>query len=179
MKKKLLTFILVTTPFISCTSYAFFCPNNFNQIDFGDSIAQVEQQCGKADATTESEAPDNSPQEWNYYLQQSTSIGTMPQAQQAEGSLKTSFAFDGQGKLINISINGVGVASTSNCGSPVSLGDSRKSVESACGKPTFVNKQTPTSNSQGDEKDKQVEMTYKGSPTVTLIFRDGRLVEKR
>ena len=179
MNMKLIVSILISTSFLSSSCHAFFCPNNFNQIDYGDSIAQVEQQCGKADSTAEAEAPDNSPQEWTYYLQQSNSVNNMPQAQQAEGSLKTSFAFDSQGKLVSISVNGIGVASTSNCGSPVSIGDSRKSVESTCGKPTFVNKQAPSSSSQGADKNKQVEMTYKGSPAVTLVFRDGRLAEKR
>ncbi len=32
------------------TCFAFFCPNNFNDISIGDPIAKVEQLCGKPDS---------------------------------------------------------------------------------------------------------------------------------
>ncbi len=163
----------------SANSYAFFCPKNFNQINMGDSIATVQQLCGAADSKTVKDAPDNSPQEWNYFVSQQ---GMNTISNKAQGTLKTSFAFDGTGKLVNISVNGIGVASTSNCGSPVSLGDSRQSVQSACGKPSFVNKDNPTSNSSSnpeDESNKLVELTYSSTPPVTLIFEGGKLTGKR
>jgi hypothetical protein len=173
MKKTFIT--LVTTSLYTASSYAFFCPTNFNQINIGDSIQTVEQQCGAPAKTEKADAPDNQPQEWNYYLQQPMNVNTMPQAEQAMGSIKTSFAFDGEGKLINITVNGVGVAGTTACGSKISLGDSRKSVESSCGKPSIISKQSSTGTPNVVEK--QIENTYSSSPPVTLIFRDGKLAE--
>lgn len=173
---------LAIAPFFATGSYAFMCPSTFNQIDFGDTIAQVEQQCGKADKTESMEAPDdNQPQQWDYYLEQSTPNHALMLVQQENTTLKATFAFDAQGNLVNISINGVGVGSTNNCGgSNISIGDTRKQVEAACGKPSFVNKQAPSpvqATAQGANM--QVTMTYNSNPPVTLVFRNGKLAEKR
>jgi len=169
----------LVTAIYSSASFAFFCPKNFNQINIGDSLATVQQLCGAADAKNVKDAPDNSPQEWNYFMKQQGPTGM---ANAAQGTLKTSFAFDGNGKLVNISINGIGVGSTSNCGSPISLGDSRESVQASCGKPGFINKEnqpSSTSSKPDDETNKLVELTYTSSPPVTLIFEGGKLTGKR
>lgn len=184
-----LRYALLTTALMAvyaANSYAFFCPKNFNQIEFGDSMASVLQACGAADSKVVKDAPDNTPQEWSYFVAQQ-SRGTMSNA--AQGTIKTSFAFDGNGKLININVNGIGVATTSNCGSPVVLGDTRQTVQAACGKPSFVNQENqPTSginanaNSKTEEVDestKLVELTYSSTPPITLIFEGGRLTGKR
>lgn len=176
MKIKPIFFILFFSSLHASSSYAFFCPNGFNQISFGDSAAQVEQACGKPDKTVTTDAPDTSPQEWNYYIPQQTSMNPMIQAHQGEASLKATFAFDGQGKLVNISVNGIGVSSASNCGSPVSIGDTQKQVEAACGKPSFVVKQTPSSGQSADTP-KQVEWTYSSPKPAKLIFRNGTLAD--
>ena len=178
MINKPFLYALIITPLLSTTGHAFLCPTNFNQINFGDPQASVEELCGKPDKSVTTDVPDNSPQEWNYYLRPAATVNTMPQAQQAQGTLKTSFAFDAAGSLINISINGVGVASTSDCGSPISLGDSRKSVEAACGQASMITKQTPSGPANQEAK-KQIENSYNSTPPVTLIFEDGKLTDKR
>jgi len=177
------TFIISTLmTFISGNCYALLCPNNFNQINIGDSIAQVEQLCGKADKTETVDGPDNSPQDWNYYFPPTTPSPTLTNLalqQQTTGALKATFSFDAKGTLVSIMVNGVSIGSSKDCGTTISLGDSRKSVESACGKPSFVSKQGTGNSAQSNEANKQVEMTYMSNPPVVLIFRDGNLADSR
>lgn len=160
-------------------SYGFMCPSTFNQVNMGDTIAQVEQQCGKADIVTKTDMPNNQPQQWDYYLQASSTSNNMFTQEQTAGTLKTTFAFDAAGKLVNISVNGTGVGTSSNCGTPVSIGDTRQSVEAACGKPSFINSQTPPAAADDNDANKQIEWTYNSTPPVTLIFREGKLAEKK
>lgn len=180
MKNRLLTTSIVVCSLFSSASYAFFCPKNFNLIEFGDTLAHVEQQCGAPDKKVIKDTPDNQPQEWSYFLQEnSTGPGFKPDT---KGTLKTSIAFDATGKSINISVNGVGVGSTNNCGQPVSVGDSRIAVEAACGKPTLITKQDQPAGiptKPGDITDKQVDITYDSTPPVTLIFEGGKLTGKK
>lgn len=182
MKLNHTLFFSIVMPFLAGNCFALTCPNNFNVINIGDSIAQVEQLCGKADKTETADGPDNSPQDWDYYFPPTTPSPTLTNLavqQQSTGSLKATFSFDASGKLVNMMVNGISVSSTSGCGSSVSLGDSRKSVESACGKPSFISKQNTGNNAQSDNANKQVEMTYMSNPPVVLIFRDGKLADKR
>lgn len=174
MMKK--TFITVLIASAATTNFAMMCPTNFSQINIGDSLQTVQMRCGAPVKVEKTDAPDTQPQEWNYYVPQPTNVvTTMPQAEQAMGSMKASFAFDGSGNIMNITVNGVGVAATAICGSKISLGDSRKSVESSCGKPAIINKQSSTG--QPNVVEKQIENTYGSNPPVTLIFRDGKLAE--
>jgi hypothetical protein len=182
MKIKLIA-ALVAASIISSSSYAFFCPKNFNQINFGDSLAQVEQLCGPADKKVVKDASDNQPQEWNYFIPQQGNNNDLVNPQPA-GSLKTSFEFDASGKLVNITVNGAGAGATRNCGSPITLGDSRKMVEAACGKPNRVNKQEapPSTSNPADPNDtinKQVELIYSSTPPTTLIFEGNKLTAKQ
>jgi hypothetical protein len=179
MKYRLILSTTLTCALFSSMSYGFFCPKNFNVINFGDTLATVQQQCGSPDSKLVTDAPDNEPQEWNYFLSQPSSVGI---ASAAQGTLKTSMAFDGNGKLINISVNGIGVASINNCGSAISLGDTRDKVEAACGKSSFITKQSQSNNanaSKDDESNKAVELTYNSTPPVTLVFVAGKLAAKK
>jgi hypothetical protein len=116
---------LATTP-----ALAMLCPNNFNEINYGDSIDAVKQQCGAADSEKTSETKENLPQEWNYYVQVSPTD---------QATLKTTVAFN-QGKVTNMSVNGIGVSTTAICGgNNIAVGDSQDSVKAACGKPAFIN----------------------------------------
>ncbi len=171
-------FLLTSSLLFSTTTFAFLCPKNFNQIDFGYSVAQVEELCGAPDKKEVTDAPDTSPQEWVYFLPQS---GFANPNGNAMGTLRTSIALDGEGKVMNITINNISVSSMTNCGTAVSIGDSRQTVESACGKPGVVNKSTPTASSgqPADDANKQIEMTYNSTPPVTLIFIKGKLTDKR
>ncbi|VVC76164.1 hypothetical protein AQUSIP_14690 [Aquicella siphonis] len=159
-------------------SFAFFCPTNFSQIDFGMTTDQVTQACGKPDSQKEStKTNDNIPQEWSYYIPQTVSMGGSTPNQQ--GTLKTSVTFDDKGKAINISVNGIGVGATTICGSNIQLGDSRDAVKSACGDPSFVNKQS-SGASANQQATKVVEYIYSSAnPPTTLIFEDGKLTDKK
>lgn len=170
--------ILITS--IPSLTFAFFCPTNFNQIDFGMTADQVSQICGKPDDTREYLKPnDNIPQEWSYYIPQTVSMGGSLQS--AQGTLKTSMSFDDKGKAINISVNGIGVGATTICGgNTVQLGDDKERVKSVCGDPSFINKQTLSANPSIPQGSKVVEFTYLSStPHVTLIFENGKLTDKK
>src|SRR5579885_993546 len=140
-------------------SLAFFCPTNFSQIDYGMSIDEVTQICGKPSFQKEStKSNDNIPQEWSYYIPQTVNMGGTQQ--NAQGTLKTTVTFDDKGKAINISVNGIGVGSTSICGSSISLGADKDSVKGACGDPAFVNKQSVDAATAAKNEVKVVEFTY-------------------
>lgn len=169
----------------STSSYALFCPKNFNIINIGDSIESVELKCGKPSKVSKTEAPDSSPQQWGYYIP--TTVNNSA-TQKTKGTIKTNFTFDKDGKAINISVNGIGVGSSSICGGNISLGSTREQVEKACGKPEFINKaeseSKPSTNTASgpaasknkeDDKNKIIKYTYDSNPPVTLIFKKGRL----
>ncbi len=166
---------LIVTPMLS---FAFFCPTNFNQIDFGMTIDQVTQICGKPDSKNEEKKEnENVPQEWTYYIPQTVGMGSY---QQAQGTLKTSVSFDDKGKAINISVNGIGVGASSICGTSVQLGDSRDKIKSACGKPSVVDKQTLTPEEAAKTETKVTEFSYsKANTPVVLIFENGKLTDKK
>ena len=161
----------------SNTIYAFFCPNNFNQITLGDSLAQVTEQCGKPDLQETKPVEPNVPQEWIYFVPQTVAMGGGLQA--AQGTLKTSFSFDQDGKTLNITVNGIGVGGTSICNNvSLQLGASKDDVKAACGKPAYINKQQVETTS-GTKQASQVIFTYNSNPPVQLIFQDGVLKEKK
>jgi Protein of unknown function (DUF2845) len=166
MKSILLLFLLLLPGICS----AFFCPNNFNQINIGDSIDQVLKACGTPNNRTERKVEAEGPQEWNYFVQQNVYFDALNQAQ---GTLKTSVTFDASGKAINISVNGIGVGASAICGGNIQLGDTRDTIKQACGTPTFINKQT-TGNEPPPTK--IVELTYS---STKLIFENGRLKERQ
>lgn len=172
MKKRILFFSLLH--FLPITAYAFFCPTNFNQIDYGNSIEEVIQQCGKPDNEKGSlESNDKIiPQEWNYFIYQTVATTNLSPVQ---GTLKTSITFDENDKAINISVNGIGVGSTTICNQPIQLGDSKETVKAACGEPSFINRQ------QNANVPPIVvsRFFYNTNPPATLIFENGRLKEKQ
>jgi hypothetical protein len=157
-------------------SYAFFCPTNFNQIDFGNTMDQVQQQCGKPDLQETKEVGPPGPQEWTYFINQTQLLGT---PQQSQGTLKTTIDFDKDGKAINITANGIGVGATTICGQNIQLGSTRDAVKAACGEPGFINKQTPADNATPPPKKKVTTFTYNSTPPQKLIFEDGILTSKQ
>lgn len=157
-------------------TYAFFCPNNFNQINFGFTTDQVIAQCGKPDKEETREVTPEGPQEWNYYLQQT--VATMGINQQKQGTLKTTITFDNEGRAINISVNGIGVGATAICGGTnLQLGATRDEVKRACGEPTLVNKQFTSANAP--ESKKITIFTYNSTPPGVLTFENGLLTSRQ
>jgi hypothetical protein len=176
--KRLLSLLLLSIPQLS---FAFLCPSNFNQIDYGMTVADVTKTCGAPASTKQSvREQDNMPQEWTYYVPQTVSFNTL---QQSTGTMKTSFAVDANGHAVNISVNGLGVGATTICGSNVQLGDSRDAIKSACGNPSFINKQNgPGSSVVGQGSDQNIQVTdllYNGNPPVTLEFENGILKDRK
>ncbi len=160
LKKILISALLMA---LATPSFAIFCPGGFNQINIGDTLEQVKQQCGAPTTQKESESKDKLPQEWNYYLQMSPTD---------QATLKTTIAFN-HGKVTNMSVNGIGVSSTAICnGNNVSVGDTDESVTRACGKPAFIQQ----GNINVPPPTKVMEFNYTSDAgTSTLIFENGVL----
>lgn len=172
MKLKFILASMLITPSIS---YAFFCPTNFNQINFGDTTDQVKTSCGKPDKEEKKDAEASVPQEWTYYVPQTVSMGT---SQQAQGTLKTSVAFDKDGKAINISVNGLGVGESTICGVPIQLGSTKDQIKTACGDPSSVVKQSNDASGNQEPPKQIVTFTYNSTPPQKLIFENDKLVKK-
>ncbi len=152
--------------------YAIFCPNNFNQIYAGQTMAQVEAVCGKPDKETSKDVEAQGPQEWSYFMMPTAPVVGSPTTQ---GSLKTQFAFDASGRVINISVNGIGVGGTAICGTQIQLFDAREKVKAACGNPTFINKQS----TEGGAKPDPTKVTEYNYGSTTLVFENGKLTERK
>jgi hypothetical protein len=171
--------ILIVALTYSTTSFAFFCPNNFNQINMGDSLDQVLQSCGKPLQQTATATEEKAPQQWDYYLPQPG--GSF--ATQSQGTTKMTVTFDANGTAINITMNGLGVGSTPLCGgNTIHISDNMETVKRACGTPGFVNKQqssAPPTTGTPDPQNQTVTLIYSGNPPVSLIFQGGKLVEKK
>ncbi len=174
--KYLLGFII--SLILPTSLFAFFCPSNFNQINVGDTIAQVIQQCGKPDSQNDTKKTDeNVPQQWDYYVPQTVATSGMAAAQ---GTLRTQITFDANGNAINISVNGIGVGSSSICGNTnISLGDNRDKVKAACGKPVFINKQSVAEGGEKPPATNITTMIFNGNTPVKLIFENGVLKEEQ
>lgn len=159
-------FIIIASILLTSTSaFAMFCPNGFNSINLGDSLEQVEEQCGKPDSQKGHESKKNLPQEWNYYVQ-------MVKGQ--NGSIKMVIAFKNS-KVINMSVNGVGLTNTSICnGTPINLNSTQEQVKKACGEPVFIN-QSEGGESSDSKPDLITEWKYNSNPPITLIFTNGKL----
>lgn len=175
----LITFFISAGFALPSLAFAFFCPTNFRQIDYGFTISQVLDQCGKPDKQEETKkANENVPQEWTYYAPQNyTTTGPTIQPQ---GSIKNQIAFDSEGRVVNISSNGFGIGVVSMCGINIQLGMTREQIKSACGNPVFSSKQdTPTDGSAPPPDNVITTFTYNTSPPTKLIFENGKLTEKQ
>jgi hypothetical protein len=155
--------------FLFCkTCFAWFCPTNFNQIQMDDTIATVQQQCGKPDEekTIKEKPVDTGPQEWGYYVQQSPRNPT---------SMKLTVVFT-EGKAINISVNGAGISTTNLCSHPIKTTDSMETVKNACGAPMFINKGQESLDKKEPAANEITEYKYNSAnPPTTLIFENGKL----
>src|SRR3990167_2719216 len=88
---------------VSSISFAFFCPTNFNQINFGDTLETVKNACGApAKEETTTVESDNVPQEWSYFVTQTVPAVANGQGQ-SQGTLKTTMVFDNSGHVVSMS----------------------------------------------------------------------------
>lgn len=170
--------ILLSLLLAPSVSFAFFCPSNFAQIQFGQTEAEVLEQCGKPDIQETKDVKKEGPQEWSYFVTQTVATSTnVP----TTGTLKTQVVFDNTGKVINISVNGIGVGASNICGAKsIQLGDSRESIKSACGSPSFINSQQINDAGQAlNEPDKMTTYIFNNTtPPTKLIFINGKLTKK-
>lgn len=167
--------LLATTLMLfSASAMAWMCPNNFNQIQVGDTLATIEQQCGKPTLQTSTEKEASVPQDWTYYVQNnqpsSTPAASMP------GSIKLTLAFVND-RVVNIMVQGNSLTSTSICGPTVSVGDNSATIEAACGKTTFINKYAPQNGAP--KPTEIIEYNYGSAPLNTLIFENGILKDRK
>jgi hypothetical protein len=162
---KILTGMLLMA--IAIPSYAMFCPSNYNQINIGDSIASVEQACGKPATQSVAESSEDQPQEWTYYVKSQPSD---------TATLRMTVAFT-SGVVTNMSVNGIGISSTQICGATTQVGDREATVKTVCGTPAFINQSNLPSATK--DKVKVTTFNYNSTPPVTLIFNDGSLKSRQ
>lgn len=150
-------------------AYAFFCPTNYNQINEGDSIEQVEQQCGKPDAKKSYKAEPNAPQEWDYFIKLDPT---------SQATVKMAIVFDNN-QVMNINSNSASLTTTQMCGTTIQIGDSPETIEAACGKPAFINKGGQKGTEDASAAITMTEITYNSALSMTLIFENGKLKGKK
>ena len=161
---------LTTLPLLlSTTSFAMFCPNNFNQIAPGDTLDSVKQQCGDPQSEESKDIAPAQPQEWVYYLK------TDPSNQM---TTRITVGIEND-KVANITISGLSVSTTQYCiGGSISVGDSSKNVTKVCGKPALVNQTNnntpPGAPVPGSTKVTKLQYTTP-TATITLTFENGIL----
>lgn len=176
MKKRYLPAIIcLISPSLS---FAFFCPTNFNQINYGNTTEEVIQACGKPDKQEDSTKQlDNMPQEWSYFLPQAATSNVL--SPNGQTTLKTQITFDANGRVINISVNGIGVGASPLCGRLIQLGDTTETIKAACGDPSFVNKQTTPTDSSAPPSEIKITTFYYSTttPPAKLVFENGTLKE--
>lgn len=165
---------VLTASLLTANSYAMFCPNGFNLIDFGDSIEQVIKQCGNPDAKKVTKSVPEKPQEWSYFVKPDP---TQP------GTLKMSVAFDSDKKVINITVNGTSLTNTTICnGNTIQYGDTDEVVKAACGDPAYKNQppvEQPAPGSPPVPTTEITELTYNTAPVTVLVFENGKFKEKK
>lgn len=159
---------------VSTLCFAFFCPTNFTQIEYGATIAEVTAQCGKPNKIETKDIKKVGPQEWNYFIPQTVATDALNPMQ---GTVKTQITFDSTGKIVNISVNGIGVGATSICGQNIELGYNKETVKKICGRPSFINSQN-AGNLNSQKKDKMTIFTYQSTPPIKLTFINGILTKK-
>jgi len=157
--------LFATTSLFFSSAHAYFCPIGFNQISIGDTIAQVEQQCGVA-AEKKEEKTIEGPQEWNYYVRADPN---------AAPSVKMTIAFD-HNKVINITVNAFSLQNTQVCNNVnIQVGDSTDTVQGACGKPIFINASTDAQQ----QSSTKVKLNYKTQEGITTyVFENGVLKQR-
>ena len=89
-----------------------------------------------------------------------------------DASFKMAVTFN-EDKVINITVNGMGLATTTACGSSISVGDTSDVVKKICGEPAFINKSDQKSTAKSNE---ETEFKY---GTSTLLFLNGKLQEMK
>lgn len=190
--------ILVMISLLSNTSFAFFCPTNFQTINVGDSLEQVIAICGPATSqkvlTMNNQPTDEA---WTYYKQlNSFDPSTVPvrivfkdnqvihinidiDNNTANKICQTNAQFMQNSRVADACLananNMHSVAKTTICGAAISIGDAKQNVLIACGKPVEVKSLQPFNQPTPEAR---TELDYNSTPRVALIFQNNQLVER-
>lgn len=152
--------------FLSNISFAWLCPNNFNNIALGDTLADVRQKCGTPVTESKSVGEMNVAEEWSYYVKV---------APPNPATIKMSIVLVDK-KIANITVNATSLVSTGLCGNTIAIGTSMETLKATCGNPIFINKQSPTPQQKPTEIN---ELTYNGPAPNTLVFVNGLLTARK
>ena len=163
MKK---TLAILSLSLVSVSTFAMFCPKGLNQMNFGDTIEQVTQQCGAPDSqNTKKEAPFQ-PQEWVFYVK--------PDPKQT-GSVKMTVAFDSKKIATNITVNAQSLQKTPLCGTAIQAGQTTDMIKQACGSPAMINQSQLGAGPAAAAEVVTTTFKYSSAPPTTLTFVDGKL----
>lgn len=156
---------LIYTPL----SLAFFCPNNFKQIDYDNTIDQVIASCGQPSSQETKKEKPLQPQEWVYYIKFTPN---------SSSSLRASVFFDSTGKVVSMSVSGYGLTQSNICNGGIKIGDDMKAVQAACGAPAMT---TETTGAGANTEETEVTtLTYKSNTgEEQLIFKNKKLTETK
>ncbi|MDR3492881.1 MAG: DUF2845 domain-containing protein [Gammaproteobacteria bacterium] len=166
--------LALITLLLSTSSYALMCPNNFKQIDIGDTIEQVEAQCGKPTSQSTHEPEIAVPQQWTYNIEMKPNP-----INQTQTTLPIIITLDEKGIVTNITVNGSAVSKTTYCDPNGKIAINKKNTDkqiiAACGKPVFITKgEVP--DDQKTKITKVTESVYStGASVATLVFENGQL----
>jgi hypothetical protein len=184
--------LMIIMLFLSSTSFALFCPANFSQINIGDTIDQVIKTCGNPSSNSSHQKITVLSEQWTYYVK--TNFNSFATSKmiiifsnnkvinisiETNNSINSNVYQVGNQPVLNVAYNNnqaSSVASTSACGSPISIGDGPQKVANICGKPAFIkqNKSPLTENTPIEI----TELKYSGITPTTLVFENGVLKER-
>lgn len=175
----------------SVVSYAMFCPTNFESINIGDSIDKVKMICGQPNSEQNSQGQSSS-EEWHYYVKSSAvSQATLPMIIVMQNNRVINITIDnlisnngqvcqafktggGDNKIVQTFCQNIdgpkSVANTQACGQIIQVGDSSRTIESACGKPVMIKSLSVPQSEAGI-----TVLKYVGPPRTTLVFENNRL----
>jgi len=168
-------FIATLSLCFTTSSFAMLCPSNFSTINVGDTLEQVKTACGDPTSETTKESLDDASQEWVYYFTPDPSQSGIVPTQPQTATLRTTVALV-NGKVVNISTNGMGMTSTL-CGGQVQIGTPAAKVKSACGKPAMINTSDNGQKNGGGVKITELVYTTPAN-TTTLTFKNGVLLDR-
>lgn len=177
---KLRNFLFCTALLYSTHCLAIFCPTNFHTINIGDSIEQVEAQCGRGNTETKSTSEANVPQQWTYFMAMQNPYVPSAAGSPQEGTMQVTFSFV-DNKVVSLTSNGIGVGATTICNSVnLQIGSSTDDVKKACGKPAMIQQSNLSQGSaQGTPASEIIEWKYDTNPPITLRFENGVLKERK
>lgn len=182
------SFFLGAVAFAQQTTYM--CPNNYQYITVGNTMAQVEQACGKPASTQirrQQVSQEEAVEQWIYQFNAAsnnasntvTPFADIVEYRQGETGPQTRLIIViKQGKVASLSLSGESLDSASVCpqGS-VRVGDSASAVMAICGSPSVVNRGT---KKVFTGLKKVTQWTYQfgqfRSGVVLTFGEDGRLV---